>query len=331
MTRVAVLGAGSWGTTVANLIAGSSVTEIWARNPEIAQEIKRDHSNSRYLPGIDLNPELGASSDLAEVVADASAVVVGVPSFGLRMVVAQLSGLIAPTVPIVSLTKGLETRTNLRMSEVIQIELPEHHPDQIGVLTGPNLAGEVAEGQPTASVIALADETSAVFVQELLMTDRFRVYTNYDVVGCEIAGVVKNIVALAVGIAVGLDYGDNARAALMTRGLAEMARLGAALGGEPLTFAGLAGMGDLIATCSSERSRNRQVGVELGRGRNIDEIVAAMTMVAEGVNSTPAVLELAASLKVDTPIVANVAAVLAGELRVTELVPALMSRQARAE
>jgi len=331
MTRVAVLGAGSWGTTVANLIAGSSVTEIWARNPEIAQEIKRDHSNSRYLPGIDLNSELGASSDLAEVVADASAVVVGVPSFGLRMVVAQLSGLIAPTVPIVSLTKGLEARTHLRMSEVIQTELPKHHLDQIGVLTGPNLAGEVAEGQPTASVIALADETSAVFVQELLMTDRFRVYTNYDVVGCEIAGVVKNIVAIAVGIAVGLDYGDNARAALMTRGLAEMARLGAALGGEPLTFAGLAGMGDLIATCSSERSRNRRVGVELGRGRNIDEIVAAMTMVAEGVNSTPAVLELAASLKVDTPIVANVAAVLAGELRVAELVPALMSRQARAE
>lgn len=331
MTRVAVLGAGSWGTAVASLAAGKNEAILWARDSNLARDISATHINSRYLPDLDLSAQLEATDSLDRAVIEAEIVIVAVPSLGVRKVVNDLIGKIAPDVPIVSLTKGLEPLTNLRMSGVIKTELPSHRSDRIGVLTGPNLAGEVAEGQPTASVVALSDKSAAQLVQETLMTDRFRIYTNGDVVGCEIAGVVKNIVALGVGIAVGLDYGDNARAALMTRGIAEMTRLGVALGGDPLTFSGLAGMGDLIATCSSHRSRNRRVGVELGRGRSMDEILADTNMVAEGVTSTAPVVELARAHRVDMPIVVTVAAVLAGELMAAELVPALMGRQARSE
>lgn len=331
MTRVAVLGAGSWGTAVASLAAGKNEAILWARDSNLARDISATHINSRYLPDLDLSAQLEVTDSLERAVIEAEIVIVAVPSLGVRKVVNDLIGKIAPDVPIVSLTKGLEPLTNLRMSGVIKTELPSHRSDRIGVLTGPNLAGEVAEGQPTASVVALSDKSAAQLVQETLMTDRFRIYTNGDVVGCEIAGVVKNIVALGVGIAVGLDYGDNARAALMTRGIAEMTRLGVALGGDPITFSGLAGMGDLIATCSSQRSRNRRVGVELGRGRSMDEILADTNMVAEGVTSTAPVVELARAHRVDMPIVVTVAAVLAGELMAAELVPALMGRQARSE
>ena len=319
MTRVAVLGAGSWGTAVANLAAGKNEAILWARDSNLARDISATHINSRYLPDLDLSAQLEVTDSLDRAVIEAEIVIVAVPSLGVRKVVNDLIGKIAPDVPIVSLTKGLEPLTNLRMSGVIKTELPSHRSDRIGVLTGPNLAGEVAEGQPTASVVALSDKSAAQLVQETLMTDRFRIYTNGDVV------------ALGVGIAVGLDYGDNARAALMTRGIAEMTRLGVALGGDPLTFSGLAGMGDLIATCSSQRSRNRRVGVELGRGRSMDEILADTNMVAEGVTSTAPVVELARAHRVDMPIVVTVAAVLAGELMAAELVPALMGRQARSE
>lgn len=328
---MAVLGAGSWGTAVASLAAGKNEAILWARDSNLARDISATHINSRYLPDLDLSAQLEVTDSLDRAVIEAEIVIVAVPSLGVRKVVNDLIGKISPDVPIVSLTKGLEPLTNLRMSGVIKTELPSHRSDRIGVLTGPNLAGEVAEGQPTASVVALSDKSAAQLVQETLMTDRFRIYTNGDVVGCEIAGVVKNIVALGVGIAVGLDYGDNARAALMTRGIAEMTRLGVALGGDPLTFSGLAGMGDLIATCSSHRSRNRRVGVELGRGRSMDEILADTNMVAEGVTSTAPVVELARAHRVDMPIVVTVAAVLAGELMAAELVPALMGRQARSE
>jgi glycerol-3-phosphate dehydrogenase (NAD(P)+) len=313
------------------LAAGKNEAILWARDSNLARDISATHINSRYLPDLDLSAQLEVTDSLDRAVIEAEIVIVAVPSLGVRKVVNDLIGKIAPDVPIVSLTKGLEPLTNLRMSGVIKTELPSHRSDRIGVLTGPNLAGEVAEGQPTASVVALSDKSAAQLVQETLMTDRFRIYTNGDVVGCEIAGVVKNIVALGVGIAVGLDYGDNARAALMTRGIAEMTRLGVALGGDPLTFSGLAGMGDLIATCSSHRSRNRRVGVELGRGRSMDEILADTNMVAEGVTSTAPVVELARAHRVDMPIVVTVAAVLAGELMAAELVPALMGRQARSE
>jgi glycerol-3-phosphate dehydrogenase (NAD(P)+) len=232
---------------------------------------------------------------------------------------------------VVSLSKGVEQGTYLRMTEVVADVLPTHQRTRIGVLTGPNLAREVAEGQPAASVIAFEDKDVAEDLQQLLMTRTFRVYTNPDVVGCEIAGALKNVIAIAAGIAAGLGYGDNTKAGLMTCGLAELTRLGVALGGEPLTFSGLAGMGDLVATCTSEKSRNRRVGVELGRGRTLDDIVAETNMVAEGVKSTAAVLELARAHGVDMPIAAMVGAVLYEDAKAADLVPSLMLREAKAE
>jgi glycerol-3-phosphate dehydrogenase (NAD(P)+) len=234
-------------------------------------------------------------------------------------------------VPVVSVSKGVERATLLRMTEVVLDVLNGHDPDRVAALTGPNLAREIAEGQPAATVVACRDGATADALQQRFMTDTFRVYTNPDVVGCEIAGALKNVVALAAGTAAGLGYGDNTQAALITRGLAELTRLGVALGGEPLTFAGLAGLGDLVATCTSEKSRNRSVGVELGRGRPLDEIVASSNMVAEGVRSTAAVLELAARVGVDMPIASIVGAVLYDGRRPADLVPELMLREAKSE
>jgi len=234
-------------------------------------------------------------------------------------------------VPILSLSKGVEQGTGLRMTEVVADVLPGHRRDRIGVLTGPNLAREVALGQPAATVVAIDDADAAAALQTVFMTATFRVYTNPDVVGCEIAGALKNVIALAAGIAHGLGYGDNTKAALITRGLAELARLGISLGGDPLTFSGLAGMGDLVATCTSEKSRNRTVGVALGQGRELDDIVAEMKMVAEGVKSTQAVLELAGRQGVEMPIAEQVGAVLYEGRTPAEIVPALMLRQAKPE
>lgn len=329
--RVAVVGAGSWGTTVAALVGTNADVLLWARDPELATRIERTHENDRYLPGIHLPEQVGATSDLAQACADAEVVVVGVPSHGFRDVIASVADRIDAEVPVVSLSKGVEQGSHLRMTEVVAAVLANHRADRIGVLTGPNLAREVAEGQPTASVIAMADEQASFRLQQLFMTGTFRVYTNPDVVGCEIAGALKNVVAIAAGIAAGLGYGDNTKAALITRGLAELARLGVALGGDPLTFSGLAGMGDLVATCTSEKSRNRFVGVELGKGRPLEEIVADMNMVAEGVKSTAAVLAIAAEHGIDMPIATLVGAVLYEGARPAELVPSLMVREAKAE
>jgi glycerol-3-phosphate dehydrogenase (NAD(P)+) len=254
-----------------------------------------------------------------------------VPSHGFRAVLADARPLIAPDAAVISLSKGIEQGTLLRMTEVIAEVLPDHPADLIGVLSGPNLAREVALGQPTASVVALGDADRSEVLQSLFMTQTFRVYTNPDVVGCEIAGALKNVIAIAAGIAYGLGYGDNTKAALITRGLAELARLGMALGGDPLTFSGLAGMGDLVATCTSDKSRNRTVGVALGQGRKLDDIVAEMKMVAEGVKSTEAVLELGRRQGVELPIAEQVGAVLYEGRTPSEIVPALMHRQAKAE
>jgi glycerol-3-phosphate dehydrogenase (NAD(P)+) len=329
--RVAVVGAGSWGTTVAALLAPKGGVVLWAREPALVEQIDTAHQNPRYLPGIDLPEALHATADLGQACTGAGAVVLAVPSHGLRAVLETAAPAIAPDTPIVSLSKGVEQDTHLRMTQVIADVVPGHRPDRIGVLTGPNLAREVAEGQPTASVIAMVDPVATASLQKLFMTTTFRVYTNPDVVGCEIAGALKNVVAIAAGIAAGLGYGDNTKAALITRGLAELARLGVALGGEPLTFSGLAGMGDLVATCTSPKSRNRTVGVELGRGRSLDEIVSEMNMVAEGVKSTGAVLALAAEHGVDMPIAAMVGAVLYEGRRPADLVPTLMLREAKPE
>lgn len=329
--RVAVVGAGSWGTAVAAIVCENAEVTLWARDPGVAEKIDTAHENPRYLTGIPLPISLSATADLHGACDGADVVVVGVPSHGFRAVLADAAPVIEADTPIISLSKGVEQGTLLRMTEVILDVLPDHRDDRVGVLTGPNLAREVAEGQPTASVIAVRDETVAGELQALFMTQTFRVYTNPDVVGCEIAGALKNVIAIGTGMAAGLGYGDNTKAAFMTRGLAELARLGVALGGDPLTFGGLAGMGDLIATCTSEKSRNRHVGFELGKGRSLDDVIAEMNMVAEGVKSTAAVLELAARHELEMPIAAMVGAVLYDGRRTADLIPALMLREAKPE
>ena len=331
MTRVAVVGAGSWGTTVAAIVSANADTCLWVRRPELAERIESAHENDEYLPGVALPESLRASSDLEATCGSAEIVVMAVPSHGFRSVLESAAAAIAPDAPILSLSKGVEQGTLLRMTEVVGEVLPDHPRDRIGVLTGPNLAKEVAAGQPTASVVAVGNADIAEALQQVFFSPTFRVYTNPDVVGCEIAGALKNVLAIGAGVAAGLGYGDNTRAALMTRGLAELARLGVALGGDPLTFAGLAGMGDLIATCSSPQSRNRHVGFELGKGRSLDEIVEEMRMVAEGVKTTSAVLEIARRESVEMPLAEFVGRVLYEGARPADLVPELMLRKAKAE
>jgi glycerol-3-phosphate dehydrogenase (NAD(P)+) len=328
---VCVVGAGSWGTTVAALVAAHGPTVLWVRGAELADTIASTHENPQYLPGVALPAALRATASLEDACTGAEVVVVGVPSHGFRAVLTDAAPFIAPDAAVISLSKGVEQGSNLRMTEVVAEVLEGHDAGRIGVLSGPNLAKEVAAGQPTATVVAVRDEAVAAQLQQLFMSPTFRVYTNPDVVGCEIAGALKNVLAIGAGMAHGLDYGDNTKAALITRGLAELARLGVALGGDPMTFAGLAGMGDLIATCSSPQSRNRHVGVELGKVRTLDEIVAEMNMVAEGVKTTAAVLELAAREKVEMPLAEFVGRVLYQGARPADLVPELMGRRARPE
>jgi glycerol-3-phosphate dehydrogenase (NAD(P)+) len=331
VTRVAVVGAGSWGTAVAAIVADNAPTMLWARRAALAASIEAEHENPDYLPHIRLPESLRASADLAVVCGDADVVVFAVPSHGLRAVLADAKPSVQPGAAIVSLAKGIEQGTLRRMTEVIAEELSDHDASRIGVLTGPNLAREVAAGQPTASVVAVPDATVADELQQVFFAPTLRVYTNPDVVGCETAGALKNVLAIGAGIADGLGYGDNTKAALITRGLAELARLGVAMGGEPLTFAGLAGMGDLIATCASPQSRNRHVGYELGRGRALDEVVSEMNMVAEGVKTTAAVIELAERHGVEMPLASFVGRVLYEGARPADLVPELMLRKAKPE
>lgn len=326
--RMAVVGAGSWGTTIASVAAANTPTVLWARRQEVADAINATHRNPQYISTVDLSPQLRASSSLQETVSDADVVVMAVPSQGFRTTLQQAAPYIRPWVPIVSLSKGLEPGSLLRMSQVANEVMPGH---PVAVLTGPNLASEIAVGQPAASVVAIDDAVIATALQQLFSGATFRVYTNPDVIGCEIAGVVKNVIAIASGIAMGMGFGDNTRATLLTRGLAEMTRLATALGGSPESLAGLAGMGDLIATCSSTASRNTSVGVRLGQGETIEDIVASMSMVAEGVRSSAVVLELARQHGVDMPITEQVVAVCHESKSASAALVALMSRQARPE
>jgi glycerol-3-phosphate dehydrogenase (NAD(P)+) len=326
--RVAVIGAGSWGTTVAALAATNTPTTLWARRKELAEQINAAHVNVDYLPTFTLPEALRATSEIDEAVGTADVVVMAVPSHGFRDVLVEVSRTLRPWVPIVSLSKGLEQGTLRRMSEVVHDELPGH---PVAVLTGPNLAKEILAGQPAASVVAIDDEVIAIELQRIFATMRLRVYTNPDTIGCEVAGVVKNVIAIASGMAQGMGFGDNTRATLITRGLAEMSRLGVSLGGQSITFAGLAGMGDLIATCSSRQSRNNTVGYELGKGRPIDEIVGEMKMVAEGVKSCASVLALAARQDVDMPITEQVVAVCHQGRSAVEALAALMQREGKPE
>jgi glycerol-3-phosphate dehydrogenase (NAD(P)+) len=329
--RLAVIGAGTWGTTVAALGARNAEhVSLWARRPQLAGAIRRSGENADYVPGLPLGG-VAATDRLDEALDGADVVALAVPSHGFRSVLEAAAPNVAPSAVVLSLAKGLEQGSLKRMTEVAAEVLDGHRGGRIGVLTGPNIAGEVAAGLPTASVVAMADAEAAAAVQRLFMTDSFRVYTNPDVVGCEIAGVVKNVVALAAGIAQGLGVGDNARAALITRGLAELTRFGLALGGNPLSFLGLAGIGDIVVTCTSPRSRNRSVGEALGRGRSLDDVLGGMTMVAEGVRSTAAVLARAAAAGVEMPIAEQVQAVLDGTRTPEAAVSSLMLREAKSE
>jgi glycerol-3-phosphate dehydrogenase (NAD(P)+) len=303
---VAVIGAGSWGTTVASLVANNAPAILWARREEVADEVNSNHTNEAYLPGGRLHPELRATNSLQEALGDAEVVVMGVPSIGARAVLEEAALYLRPRVPIVSLSKGLEQGTRLRMTEVVGQVLPGHI---AGVLTGPNIAKEVLEGYAAAAVIAMPDEVACQALQGVFRTRVFRVYTSTDVVGAETAGALKNVVAIAAGMAQGLGAGDNTRALVISRSLAELTRLGVAMGGDPQTFSGLAGMGDLLATCLSPHSRNRQVGEMLARGKTIDEITSEMKMVAEGIKTSRVVMELAAEYDVEMPIAAEVYAV----------------------
>ncbi len=301
--RVTVLGAGSWGATAASLASRNAPTTIWARRQEIVDEINQKHTNERYLPGTELPAELVATGSIEDAVRAADVLVMGVPSHGFRGVLEQVRKHVRPWVPVVSLAKGLEEGSQLRMTQVVAELMPGH---KAAVLTGPNLAREIMSGFAAASVLAMEDESVGRELQGLFRSGLFRVYTNTDVVGSELGGAFKNVIAIAAGMGDGMGVGENTRAAVITRGLAELTRLGIAMGGKASTFSGLAGMGDLIATCASRQSRNRHVGEQLGKGRSIDEIIGSMHMVAEGVKTCRVVMELAEQYGVDMPIAREV-------------------------
>jgi glycerol-3-phosphate dehydrogenase (NAD(P)+) len=328
--RVAVVGAGSWGTAFASITAEKGIdTVLWARRDELADEINAHHTNRSYLPDFELPPSLSATDDIAKAVDAAGVVIMAVPSHAFRDVFGDVASHLGKDVPVVSLTKGIEQDSLKRMTEVVgEAGLP---PERLAVVSGPNLAKEVMRRMPSATVVACSDEGRAQELQALFMAPFFRVYTNSDVIGCEIAGALKNVIAIAAGIADGMGFGDNSRASLITRGLAEITRLGVKLGGDPLTFAGLAGMGDLVATCISKLSRNRSVGEELGRGRRLEDIVQEMNMVAEGVKTSRAALALAQREGVDAPLIEHVVKVLYEGVSPGDMVLSLMLRSAKPE
>jgi glycerol-3-phosphate dehydrogenase (NAD(P)+) len=326
--RVAVLGAGSWGTAMAAMLGRKVETALWARRPELAARTQRERHNPEYVTEVELPASVRATGSLAEALEGADVVVMAVPSHGFRDLLVQARRHFPDGAPVVSLTKGMEQVTHLRMTEVVADAAPGR---PVGVLTGPNLVQEIVDGHPTASVIAGFDDALGAELQQLFSTDRFRVYTNEDVTGCELAGSLKNVMAIASGMADGMGFGDNTRGALITRGLAELTRLGVALGGHPLTFAGLAGMGDLVATCISPKSRNRYVGVQLGKGRTLAEITAETRWVAEGVRTSTVVVELSAEVGVETPIAEQVVAVLHQGKRAADVLTDLMARVMKAE
>ncbi len=324
----AVLGAGSWGTAIASLLSKKGVpTVLWARDTRTAETIARDHRNPRYLSDQTLPQSLVSTDDLGGAVADAAAIILAVPSHGMREICTRLTMLpLRDDVLFLSLAKGIEAETSLRMSEVIGATIGEQHASRIAVLSGPNHAEEVIREIPSATVIASISEPTAIRLQDVFMAPYFRVYTNTDLVGVEVAGAVKNVIAIAAGISDGLGFGDNTKASLVTRGLAEMVRLGSALGANPMTFLGLAGIGDLVVTATSRHSRNRMVGERLGRGEKIADILKSMQMVAEGVRTAPAALALGSRIGVELPITDEVVAIIDGSKDPRESVLSLMDR-----
>lgn len=330
-TPVAVLGAGSFGTCLAVLAAREHEVTIWARDPAVAAAIEQKRRNPRYLSEVELPAELRATADLAEALAGRELVICAVPSHGVRAVMEQAAGLMNPEAILVSTVKGIEVESGMLMHQVLEDLLEPSFHRRLVVLSGPSFAREVAVGQPTAVTLACREEAYAISVQTALSSPTFRCYTHDDVVGAEVGGALKNVVAIAVGMCDGVGRGQNARAGLMTRGLREITRLGVALGANPLTFQGLSGMGDLILTCTGDLSRNRQVGLELGRGRSLADIVGGMKQVAEGVRTTYAACALADRLGVDMPIAQAVRAVLEGDVSPEDAGQGLMTRQLRSE
>jgi len=332
VVNVAIMGAGSWGTTLAKVFADAgNIVTLWARRPELAEQIRTTRTNPDYLPDIRLPESVHATSSADEALAAATIVVFAVPSQTMRDNLTAWTPLLPSDSTLVSISKGVETGTHLRMSEVIA-EITGADPTRIAVLSGPNLAREIAEEQPAATVIACVDENRARLVQAAVATPYLRPYTNTDVVGVELGGACKNVIALACGVATGLGFGENTLATIITRGLAEISRLGAALGADQRTFSGLAGLGDLVATCSSPLSRNRSFGVRLGEGGTLEEAKKATHgQVAEGVISSNSVFQLAEANKVEMPITQAVYAVCHRGLDVRDMIAALMGRSRKAE
>jgi glycerol-3-phosphate dehydrogenase (NAD(P)+) len=331
--HVAVLGAGSWGTAFAKVLAdaGRSVV-LWSRRAEVAAAIQAERRNPDYLSHVELPIQVSATADALAALAGADMVAIAVPAQTLRANLASWveADAIAPDATLVSLMKGIELGTGRRMSEVIA-EVADVDPGRIAVITGPNLAGEIAMGQPTAAVIAGTDRLRLESVQRAIATSYLRPYTNEDVIGCELGGAVKNVIALACGMAIGMGLGDNTKATLITRGLAEIARLGASLGADPLTFAGLAGLGDLVGTCMSPMSRNRTFGVHLGKGETLDQAQAATKQTVEGVKSCRPIYELAQARGVEMPITEQVVRVCHEGVPPKVAMMALMSRDTKPE
>ncbi|MEW6686712.1 MAG: NAD(P)H-dependent glycerol-3-phosphate dehydrogenase [Candidatus Edwardsbacteria bacterium] len=331
MAKITILGGGNWGTTLAILLnSNGHQVSLWEFRPEAAERLIREHENKEFLPGIPIPSEINISSDLPSLIRETEILLFVVPSHTLREVARQVARNPLPNTLIVSAVKGIEQKTLLRMSQIIKEERPDSK-DRIVVLSGPNIAYEISREMPATTVVSSQNEESAKRIQSVFMNKRFRVYTNSDIIGVELGGALKNIIVIAAGICDGLGYGANTKGALLTRGLAEITRLGIAIGANPLTFAGLSGMGDLITTCFSPHSRNRYVGEQLGKGKKLDEILSSMVMVAEGINTTKAAYELAKKYSVEMPITEQVHQVLFENKEPKDAVSDLMLREPKAE
>ncbi len=319
--NIGVIGGGSWGTTIAHLLSRRFAVTLWARNPETIDNINLDHTNPRFLGDAELSAKLKGTTNLQLATQSADLLVVAIPAQQFRAVLTDAEPFLQPGISIVSLSKGLEIETGSRMTEIIEQVCPRQ---TAALLTGPNLAQEIMAGYAAASVIATRSDRLQRELQDVFHSPLFRVYTNDDIIGCELGGVLKNIVAIAAGMSDGLGAGDNTRSAIITRGLAEMTRLGIAMGAKSETFAGLAGLGDLIATCTSEKSRNHTVGFKLGQGMTMSDIHRDMYMVAEGVKSAPAVMRLAEQFKVEMPIASEVTQLVTGQRDIQQSFKALL-------
>lgn len=327
--KVAVLGGGSWGTSLSSMLAGKGLeVSLLVRDAEAAQAINVRHQSSRYLQGINLHENLKASLDPWEVFNEAELCLLAIPCQSMRKALTELAEFFLPGLPVVCASKGLELGTHKTMSSVVHEVLPQV---RYAILSGPSFAKEVALGMPTTVSLGCAEKALGEELREIFSCDVFRVYSGIDVIGVEIGGAIKNVMAIAAGVSDGLGFGHNARAGLITRGLAEISRLGIAMGANPVTFMGLSGMGDLVLTCTGDLSRNRQVGLGLAKGKSLEQIIADLKMVAEGVKTTEAAVALGDELGVDLPIAVTVQALLRGELNVAEAVQSLMRRELKAE